>query len=43
MEKTTNPFLRFDLPQLAAATGLKDAMPASVFAAIREANDNIKG
>jgi hydroxyacylglutathione hydrolase len=43
MEKATNPFLRADLPQLAAAMGLGDAKPASVFAAIRKAKDNFKG
>lgn len=43
MEKATNPFLRADAPQLAAAMGLSEAKPASVFAAIRKAKDDFKG
>lgn len=42
MEKATTSFLRCDLRQLAGATGRGDAVPASVFAAIRKADDDIK-
>jgi hydroxyacylglutathione hydrolase len=43
MEKATNPFLRADQPALADSMGLRDAKPASVFAAIRAAKDAFKG
>jgi hydroxyacylglutathione hydrolase len=43
MEKATNPFLRADLPALAEAMGMKQAKPASVFAALRKAKDGFSG
>jgi hydroxyacylglutathione hydrolase len=39
LEKRTNPFLRADVPQLAAAMGLAGATPETVFAAVRSAKD----
>ncbi len=42
MEKATNPFLRADRPDVAAALGLAGAKPESVFAALRKAKDNFK-
>lgn len=43
MEKATNPFLRADRPELAAAMGLSpDTKPSAVFAALRAAKDNFK-
>ena len=43
MEKRTNPFLRVDRPEIAAAVGLEaDARPADVFAALRAAKDAFK-
>ncbi len=38
-DKRANPFLRADNLQLAAAMGLKESDPATVFAAIRKAKD----
>ena len=38
-EKATNPFLRADVPALAAAVGLPDAPAAQVFASIRAQKD----
>lgn len=43
MEKATNPFLRADRPELAAAMGLAPGTkPSAVFAALRAAKDNFK-
>jgi hydroxyacylglutathione hydrolase len=43
MEKATNPFLRADRPEMAAAMGLPpDTKPSAVFAALRAAKDNFK-
>ncbi len=39
LEKRTNPFLRADVPGLAAAMGLAGAAPETVFAAVRSAKD----
>jgi hydroxyacylglutathione hydrolase len=39
VEKSTNPFLRADRPELQAALGLAGKPPAEVFAAIRRAKD----
>ena len=39
-EKETNPFLRADRPELAAAMGLTGDDPAAVFAALRKAKDS---
>lgn len=39
VEKATNPFLRADVPALAAAYGLAGRDPVTVFAAIRAAKD----
>jgi hydroxyacylglutathione hydrolase len=39
-ERATNPFLRADRPELAAAVGLSGAAPARVFGAIRAAKDS---
>src|SRR6266545_6853090 len=39
VEKATNPFLRADMPALAAAVGLADAPAAQVFASIRAQKD----
>ena len=39
LEKRTNPFLRADDPDLAAAMGLAGAAPEAVFAAVRAAKD----
>jgi hydroxyacylglutathione hydrolase len=39
-ERATNPFLRADRPELAAAVGLTGASPAQVFGAIRAAKDS---
>jgi hydroxyacylglutathione hydrolase len=39
-ERATNPFLRADRPELAAAVGLAGASPAQVFGAIRAAKDS---
>ncbi|MBB4211736.1 hydroxyacylglutathione hydrolase [Rhodothalassium salexigens DSM 2132] len=38
-ERATNPFLRADRPELAAAQGLEGAPAAAVFAAVRAAKD----
>jgi hydroxyacylglutathione hydrolase len=38
-EKSYNPFLRADIPSVAAGIGMKDASPAQVFAAIRGRKD----
>lgn len=38
-EKTYNPFLRADIPAVAAGIGMKDASPAQVFATIRGRKD----
>jgi hydroxyacylglutathione hydrolase len=38
-EKATNPFLRADLPSVAAAVGLAGAPPAQVFAMVRARKD----
>jgi hydroxyacylglutathione hydrolase len=38
-EKAVNPFLRADLPSVAAGVGLKGAPPAQVFAAVRGRKD----
>ncbi|HEV7717745.1 MAG TPA: hydroxyacylglutathione hydrolase [Arsenicitalea sp.] len=43
MEKATNPFLRADTPELAAAMGLPGGDPVAVFAALRKAKDTFKG
>jgi len=42
-EKAANPFLRADMPALAAATNLVGAAPWQVFAALRKAKDEFKG
>jgi len=39
VEKRTNPFLRCDQPELAAAVGLSGAPPATVFGALRARKD----
>jgi hydroxyacylglutathione hydrolase len=39
-ERATNPFLRADRPELAAAVGLAGSPPAKVFGAIRAAKDS---
>jgi hydroxyacylglutathione hydrolase len=39
MERRTNPFLRADLPELAAQLGMRGAAPAEVFARIRAQKD----
>jgi hydroxyacylglutathione hydrolase len=39
-ERATNPFLRADRPELAAAVGLSGADPATVFGAIRARKDS---
>lgn len=39
-ERATNPFLRADRPELAAAVGLTGAAPAEVFGAIRARKDS---
>lgn len=39
-EKATNPFLRADLPSLAAAVGMAGRDPVSVFAEVRSRKDN---
>lgn len=39
-EKRLNPYLRCDLPEVAAAAGLPGAAPRAVFAAIRTQKDN---
>ena len=39
MERDTNPFLRADRPEIAAALGLATTDPASVFAALRRRKD----
>jgi hydroxyacylglutathione hydrolase len=39
-EKRTNPFLRADTPEMAAAMGLPTGDPVAVFAALRKAKDN---
>jgi hydroxyacylglutathione hydrolase len=39
-ERATNPFLRADRPELAAAVGLAGSAPAEVFGAIRAAKDS---
>ena len=38
-ELATNPYLRADLPEMAAALGLSGATPAEVFAEIRRRKD----
>jgi hydroxyacylglutathione hydrolase len=38
-EQRTNPFLRADLPEIAAAVGLSGAPPVQVFAAVRARKD----
>jgi hydroxyacylglutathione hydrolase len=38
-EKTYNPFLRADLPTLAAQIGMEGAQPAQVFASLRQRKD----
>lgn len=42
-EKRTNPFLRADLPPLAAAVGLPSGDPVAVFAALRLGKDHFRG
>lgn len=42
-EKATNPFLRCDRPELAAAVGLPPSDPAAVFGAVRAAKDGFRG
>ncbi len=39
-DRSANPFLRADEPELAALMGMPGAAPAKVFAAIRKAKDN---
>jgi hydroxyacylglutathione hydrolase len=43
MEKATNPFLRCDRPEVAAAVGLPMGAPAAVFGAVRAAKDGFRG
>jgi len=43
LEKATNPFLRADDPDFAAALGLPGAAPSTVFAEIRRAKDHFRG
>lgn len=43
VERATNPFLRCDRPELAAAVGLPGGAPAAVFAAVRSAKDGFRG
>ncbi|WP_145729647.1 hydroxyacylglutathione hydrolase [Nitrospirillum pindoramense] len=43
VERATNPFLRADLPALAAAVGLADSDPVAVFAEIRRRKDDFRG
>ncbi|TWB21244.1 hydroxyacylglutathione hydrolase [Nitrospirillum amazonense] len=43
IERATNPFLRADLPALAAAVGLDGQDPVAVFAEIRRRKDNFRG
>jgi len=38
-EKAVNPFLRADVPSVAAGVGLKDAPASQVFAAVRGRKD----
>ena len=40
VERATNPFLRADEPELAAAVGLAGDNPVEVFAEIRRRKDN---
>jgi hydroxyacylglutathione hydrolase len=42
-ERRTNPFLRADRPELAAAVGLPGADPVAVFAEIRRRKDHFRG
>jgi len=43
VEKATNPFLRCDRPEVAAAVGLPRGSPAAVFGAVRAAKDGFRG
>jgi hydroxyacylglutathione hydrolase len=42
LEKRTNPFLRADRPELAAAVGMTGAAPDAVFGALRAAKDKFR-